>query len=156
MKRKNVNSTGSRLTLALFLIAPIAVFADAPGNHPGYLHALSDLREARWLIEHRPGDRAVNGHEQLAIHKIDDGISDLKHAALVDNKDLADHPPVDVPLDRTGVLRQVLNLLRRAREDVNHEEDNPTAHAYKDGAIRHIEEATSNVKAAIDDFAAGR
>ncbi|MEH2129414.1 MAG: hypothetical protein V7K86_01855, partial [Nostoc sp.] len=36
-----------------------SAYADLPGKHPYYLHALTDLRTARWLLEHRPGDAAV-------------------------------------------------------------------------------------------------
>ena len=32
-------------------------YADLPGRHPAYLHALTDLRTARWMVEHRPGRR---------------------------------------------------------------------------------------------------
>ena len=30
-------------------------------HHPAYLHALSDLRAARWLIEHRSRQLGANG-----------------------------------------------------------------------------------------------
>ena len=34
-------------------------------HHPAYLHALSDLRAARWLIEHRPGAGGLIGTTYL-------------------------------------------------------------------------------------------
>ena len=45
----------SRLLLSGLLLAvlPFAANADMPGKHPYYLHALSDLRAARWMLSHR-------------------------------------------------------------------------------------------------------
>ena len=55
-------------TAALFaIILPFAAHADTPGDHPGYLHALSDLRAARWNLEHRPGDPLVGGGEDIEV-----------------------------------------------------------------------------------------
>jgi hypothetical protein len=39
---------------ALVLLATLA-HAEVPGQHPYYLHALSDLRAGRWMLQHRPG-----------------------------------------------------------------------------------------------------
>ena len=49
---------GKRLIpLLLAGLVPFAALADMPGKHPGYLHALSDLRAARWFLW-RPGGLA--------------------------------------------------------------------------------------------------
>src|ERR1700677_1277708 len=88
---------------ALLAVAPLAfAHADLPGKHPLYLHALSDLRTARWMIEHRPGDAAVSGHEDVAIQEIDAAIGEVKAAAIDDGKDIHDHPSVDIGADRPG------------------------------------------------------
>ena len=81
--------------LAAFLLAltlPFAANADLPGKHPAYLHALSDLRAARWMMQHRPGDAAVSAHEDVAIAEIDAAIGEIKHAAIDDGKNIGDHP----------------------------------------------------------------
>ena len=36
-------------------------------EHPAYLHALSDLRAARWLLSHRPGDLRVTVDEEARL-----------------------------------------------------------------------------------------
>ena len=41
--------------------------ADLPGKHPYYLHALSDLRSARWMLQHRAGDAAVSANEDIGM-----------------------------------------------------------------------------------------
>jgi len=59
-----------KLSAAAALIAvfvPLAAHADLPGDHPYYIHALSDLRDARWNLEHRAGDAAVSANEDVAI-----------------------------------------------------------------------------------------
>ena len=86
----------SRLLLSgLLLVAvPFAANADMPGKHPAYLHALSDLRAARWMLEHRPGDAAVSAQEDVAITEIDKAIGEIKKASIDDGKDIHDHPPV--------------------------------------------------------------
>ena len=56
------------LSAALAALAPQIVSAQQlPGKHPGYLHALSDLRAARWFLFHQPGDAKVYADEDVAI-----------------------------------------------------------------------------------------
>src|SRR4029077_17791583 len=101
--------------LVLLLSLPFAAHADLPGKHPAYLHALSDLRAARWMLEHRPGDAAVSGREDVAITEIDAAIGEIRKASIDDGKDIHDHPQVDVAPDRPGRLHKALELLRKTR-----------------------------------------
>lgn len=134
---------------ASLLAMSSASFADLPGKHPAYLHALSDLRAARWLLEHRPGDAAVSGHEDLAIQNIDAAIGELKRASIDDGKDLRDHPAIDVPNDHPGRLHRAAELLRQAHSDVNREEDDPAAHGLKHRALEHVSIALRETEGAI-------
>ena len=111
--------------LAGLLLLPMLANADLPGKHPYYLHALSDLRAARWMLQHRPGDAAVSGNEDVAISEIDAAIREIKRAAIDDGKNVDDHPNVDVPADRPGHLHKALELLRKVHSDVAREEDDP-------------------------------
>jgi hypothetical protein len=112
-----------------------------PPHHPAYLHALSDLRAARWCIEHRPGDWAQTADEQESVRQIDAAIGDIKQAALDDGKNLADHPPVDEYPDRRGRIHEAVKFLQKARDDISHEEDNGYANGLRDRAIGHIDGA---------------
>src|ERR1700749_4176511 len=104
------------LALASMLtILPLVSMADLPGKHPYYLHALSDLRTARWLLEHRPGDAAVSAHESEAIGEIDRAIEEIRRAAIDDGKNIHDHPVADSPTDYRGRLHKAADLLRRVR-----------------------------------------
>src|SRR5215472_7941016 len=85
----------------LVVAVPLVACADLPGKHPYYLHALSDLRAARWMLEDRPGrlhkalellrktkadvareedDPAVRGLRDRAVGHIDGAIHATEHA----------------------------------------------------------------------------
>jgi|SRR5580693_1742746 hypothetical protein len=143
---RKFNSKGAILVVATgFTLLAGCVAAPAPppppAHHPAYLHALSDLRAARWLIEHRPGDWAQSADEGEAVRQIDAGINDIKKAALDDGKNLADHPALDEKPDHRGRIHEALEYLRKARGDISHEEDNGFANGLRDRAIGHIDGA---------------
>jgi len=142
--------------LALALTFSCTAHADLPGQHPGYLHALSDLRDARWNLEHRAGDAAVSSQEDIAITEIDRAIDEVKKAAREDEKDLRNHPHEDAHLDHPGRLHHALELLRKAHDDLAIEEDNPEARGLKHRALEHVDHATDATKHAIHDVEQGR
>ena len=135
---------------------PLVASADLPGKHPHYLHALTDLRTARWMLEHRPGDAAVSGKEDVAITEIDAAINEIKKAAIDDGKDIHDHPKADAPNDRPGRLHKALELLRKTHEDVAREEDDPLTRGLRDRAVGHIDGAIHATEVAIRDVRTGR
>jgi hypothetical protein len=136
---------------ALALTLPFAANADLPGKHPAYLHALSDLRAARWMEQHRPGDAAVSAHEDVAIAEIDAAIGEIKHAAIDDGKNIEDHPGVDAPNNRPGRLHKALELLRKVHKDVAREEDDPMTRGLRDRAVGHIDAAIHATEGALAD-----
>jgi len=125
--------------------------APPPAHHPAYLHALSDLRAARWCIEHRPGDWAQTADEQESVRQIDAAIGDIKQAALDDGKNLADHPPVDEYPDRRGRIHEAVKFLQKARDDISREEDNGYANGLRDRAIGHIDGAIHAARRVFKD-----
>jgi len=140
--------------LAGFLLAltvPFAANADVPGKHPAYLHALTDLRAARWMEEHRPGDAAVSAHEDVAVAEIEAAIREIKKAAIDDGKNLEDHPATDVPNNRPGRLHKARELLHKVHSDVAREEDDPMTRGLRDRAIGHIDAAIRATDAALAD-----
>jgi len=142
--------------LLLLLVLPLAASADLPGKHPYYLHALSDLRAARWMLEHRPGDAAVSAQEDVAIAEIDKTIGEIRKAAIDDGKDIHDHPQVDLPTDHPGRLHKSLELLRKVHSDIDREEDDPMTRGLKDRAVHHLDEAIRANEHAIRDVEKGR
>jgi tetratricopeptide (TPR) repeat protein len=128
--------------IAIFLAVCAAfTFADDPGRHPAYLHALSDLRDARAHLDRlTPSDR-LDSEEENAIREIDAAIGEIKHAAIDDGKDIADHMPVDRHLGHRGRYHKALELLDRAHHDISEKEDDQFAHGLRHRALQHIDEA---------------
>ncbi|MHA4807738.1 hypothetical protein ACX0G9_06515 [Flavitalea flava] len=124
-------------------------FTEWKGAHPYYLHALSDLRAARWMIEHRPGNWERTVDEAEAVRRIDAAISEIKKAAIDDGKNLEDHPRVDERNDHNGRLHEAVDLLRKARQDISHDEDNQFAQGLQARAFGHIDGAIAATKKAI-------
>jgi hypothetical protein len=148
------------LLAALALTASCAALpadaADLPGAHPAYLHALTDLRAARWNLEHRPGDAAVSTQEDIAIVETDRAIREAKVAAVEDGKNIENHPPEDAALDRPGRLHHAMELLHKAKDDVAREEDNPQARNLRNRIVEHVDLAIEATGRAIHDVELGR
>jgi tetratricopeptide (TPR) repeat protein len=115
--------------------------APAPRAHPAYLHALSDLRNARWNLERRGGDPQMKWDEREAVGAIDRALNDIKQAAIDDGKNINDRPPIDARELRGGRLHKAIDALRAARKDVSEEEDNAFANGLKARGIHNIDEA---------------
>ena len=118
-------------------------------DHPAYLHALSDLRAARWMLEHRPGNWKQTEDEMNAVREIDKAINEIKQASIDDGKDVNWHPQVDERPDHAGRLHAAADYLRKAREDVNREEDNGFARGLKNRALQHINAAIGGTERAM-------
>ena len=143
----NVPRTLAAIALVMVL-ALRAAPSPAPQQHPAYLHALSDLRDARAHLE-RPNHGALQQQEQDAIADIDRAIHEIKSASIDDGKDINDHMPVDEHLPWGGRLHKALQLLNKAANDVAKEEDDPAAQGLKRHALEHINHARSHVQEAI-------
>ncbi len=152
-------SKSSRLALAIALLGTLVGCVTAPPpaapppvvRHPAYLRALSDLRAARWLIEHRPGDWAQSADEVEAVHRIDAAVNAIKAAAVDDGKNLAYHPALDERPDHRGRIHEALEYLRKARADISGGEDNAFASDPRDKAIGHIDGAIRAARRVFQD-----
>jgi len=130
----------------------LPALADVPGRHPAFLHALTDLRDARWNLEHREGDSAARMNEDAAIAEVDRAIEEIRQAAVDDGKNLNVHPREDARLDRPGRLHRSLELLRKARSDASGEEDNPATRGLRHRALEHIDAAIRATEHALHDL----
>lgn len=122
---------------------------DHRGKHPYYLHALSDLRDARGFLDKLGADDTVDNDSMQAIREIDAAIGEIKRASIDDGKDLHDHTPVDAHLRRTDRFHKAVELLNKAHQDVNQEEDDAAARGLKDRALQHIDAAHRSVDHAV-------
>ena len=128
------------IAFCLALFATLG-FADQPGRHPAYLHALTDLRHARAHLARETDSGRMDREEEHAIIEIDKAIAEIKKASIDDGKNLNDHPPVDAHLGRAGRYHRALELLDKAHRDLAQEEDDVFAHGLRHRALEHIDGA---------------
>jgi hypothetical protein len=133
----------SMILLALLLTgASTRLSAQVSGVHPGYEHAIRDLREADGLLQHPyPQDAQLSG--QIA-HEVEEAIGALKTASHIDDKSLSGVPP-EKSLDREGRYRKVQQLLNDARGEVRNPESDPHAESARNHGIQHIDSALNMV-----------
>jgi len=116
--------------------------------HPGYLHAISDLRYARALLW-RDEWRDTMRDQRAAIEEIDRAIEEARRAAIDDGKNVNDHPTVDTRLGWEGRFRKVMELLDSAQRDLSYEEDNRRAAAWRSASMGHVQRARELVERAM-------
>jgi hypothetical protein len=140
------------MTGAILLITAAFAYADTPGLHPAYLRARTDLRRAERLMDW-PEERNVARDLAAASHETHEAIREMDAAAAWDRRDLRDNPPIDTYPNRPGRFHAIAQFLNSARHDIEHEEDNPAARAWRDRALHRIDQAMRSVKrAARDDW----
>jgi hypothetical protein len=140
---------------ALALVALISIVApgmmNAQGRHPAYLRARSDLRSAQYLMRVREEPNVAHNLVQ-ADREVEAAIHEIDRAAILDHKDLEDHPRIDTSLERRGRFEKVVALLRSARADLGREEDNGRSRAWRDAAYSHIDLALEHIHRAARDL----
>ena len=139
----------SLITVALALLLPtISQELLAQGKHPHYLHALSDLRDARAHLE-RPNGGELRQQEKEAIHQIDEAIDEIKRASIDDGKNIEEHAPVDAHLPWQGRLHKAHDLIGKAIADCSKEEDDPATRGLQARILEHLHKAEHHVDEAI-------
>ncbi|WP_293761396.1 hypothetical protein [uncultured Aquitalea sp.] len=121
-----------------------------PAEHPYYLHAMTDLRQARWLLA-RPDVQPVQDDERWAVGAIDAALNEMKQAAIEDGKNPWDYKPADANVSNTDRFHKALQLLEQARRDASHPEDDPWAKGLQGRILHHIDDAHRAVQQAIAD-----
>jgi hypothetical protein len=149
MKRNALRA--ALIAAAGMALAPLAAHAQWWQQHPAYLRAMSDLREAYWLVDHQDTLNPIKRDEERhAAGAIRGAYRTLKDASIVDNKNIYDQPPPDMNFpDRAGRLHRAMDLLRDAHNEVNREEDDPAARGFKGRALVQIDNAARATDAAI-------
>jgi len=88
---------------------------------------------------------------RAADREIDVAVRQIDRAAVIDRKDIDDHPRPDAGLDRMGRFRKIVELLRSSRMDLAREEDNGAARGWRNAAYQHIDAALELMhRAAVD------
>ncbi|HEX2605117.1 MAG TPA: hypothetical protein VHL60_10645 [Oxalicibacterium sp.] len=141
--------------LLLSTMLPYAAHADTQDKHPAYLHALSDLRDARANLEHKAGNDRVSQQEDKAIAEIDYAAQAVKRIAAADDKGLYNRPHEDAQFDHAGRLHHAEDLLQKAKSDLAQREDNEEAKKLQRHAIDHVQAALQATEMAIKEVEHG-
>ena len=139
-----------QLTAAAFGLSAFLLFAlgtPAQAQRPHYLHALSNLREARELLQTdtRPG---FMGARDRAIEEIDRDIHEVS-AAVRDEGRNPHHAPPAAGGDPNRPMRSALNLLNEARGDIASGTDETGHRGLQMRALQHIDEARHTLEHAM-------
>ena len=145
--KASINTLIAITALVVFGSA-ISAQAQAP-KHPGYIHALHDLRAARALLLVNHDQSGVLNQAYAAVHEIDSAIDEIKSAAVLDGKDVKDNPPIDAGMQPRDRFAKALDFLHAAHTDCDYPEQDAKAAGIRDRALKHIDAATSIVTAAI-------
>jgi hypothetical protein len=130
---------------------PLSAQAQWWQHHPRYVHAMSYLRQAYWLIQHREANDPVARPEEVyALHQIGAAYNNLKTASIIDEKDINDQPPANFAFgDHRGRLHHARDLLGAARNEIQGEEDDPAARGFRARATLYVDNAIRATNNAI-------
>jgi hypothetical protein len=138
----------SRLLTFVFVLAFFLAFSAAAGPAPAkygaYTNALGQLRAARAYIEH-PDSGELHDQEKNAMAEIDQAVTELE-SVVNDGKGPDDHPPLDSHLRWIPRLNKAADLLNKAHDNVQKEDDSSGA---RERAIEHIGKASKFIQQAI-------
>ncbi|ERE06366.1 hypothetical protein [Pseudogulbenkiania ferrooxidans] len=121
-----------------------------PEEHPYYLHAMSDLRQARDLLA-RPDYPRVMDDERRAVDEINKAMRKMRDAAIDDGKDIYDRAEPDARWRPEDRFHQAKTLLDKARQDASHREDDPYLRSLQRDIVHHIDEARRAIDEAVSD-----
>jgi hypothetical protein len=140
------------LVPALSAVTMVSAHADEPGRHAFYAHAEADLHQARWLLEHRPGDNWEMGrNEHMALEEIDRASAEIMQLGTDVGKDMYRPQHADVHPDRRGRLHDAAVTLQQVREDLMQQEDDPRVRGLQRDALRHVDIALHATRDAMRD-----
>ena len=118
---------------------------DHASNYLAYRHALYNLRAARWMLVHRPGNWQQATEEPEAVKQIEAAIYEITRVGIDDGKAMEDDPPVDEHPDHVSHIKAAYDFLRKAREDVANGEEDIHTRLLQGYVYTYIDEARRNV-----------
>lgn len=125
-------------------------------DYPAYAHALYNLRAARWMLVHKPGNYKQAPEEPEAVKQIEAAIHEITRVGINDGKAMEDDPPADEYPDHISHLKTAYSFLKKAREDVAHGEEDRHTNLLRGPSYKYIDEAVRNVIIAEHTFSADK
>ena len=141
------------LATAIFGLSAFLLFAlgtPAQAQRPHYLHALSNLREARELLQtdRRPG---FGGARDRALEEIERAIHEVSEAVREEGRNPHFTPP-PAGGDPNRPLRSALILLDEARGDIAAGTDETGHFGLQVRALHHVDEAREALRHALHEM----
>ena len=120
--------------------------ANAQGQHPYCLQALSDLGAARSMLLQYIDGKAMTHNEKEALRQINEVIREINEASVGNGKETNNYPKLQQGEDNAVRLRQCIEFLKKAEDDLHHEEDSQFSGGLRDRSIRNCDEAIKFVE----------
>jgi len=150
MSEKLFMNVKLRAIATLFaLLLPFVSVADQPQAPPDFLQLVAGLRDARWTLQHRPGEIAFSTQEGIALSEIDRAIDEIFKAAQMQDKIHQYRPHDDINQEHSERLHRALDLLENARRDLAIDVESDVANQYRRRALEHVSRAVDATKFAI-------
>jgi hypothetical protein len=134
---------GSLLTLSEIFIFSAS---NAQSQHPYCLQALSELRSARSILLQFIDGKAMTHNEKEALRQINVIIRDINQASPDNGGEVENQTKLQVGKDDETRLQQCIKLLKKAKDDLSHEQDSQFAGGLRDRSVKNCEEAIKFVE----------
>ena len=138
------------LCSSMLALGPAFGDVPSPGEHPHYLHAVSDLQAADALLQMPDANQNVVNDQKRVEKAVRNAMGDCKHASWWDNGPTHYTPPTDAN-NTPGRLREINRLLHSALDNLQAPEGNPKAEAWQQKAVRHTTEAIGDLAQVLTD-----
>src|ERR1700744_3408549 len=115
--------------------------ANAQVHHPYCIQARSDLGVARSLLLQYIDGQAMTHNEKEALRQINEIIREINEAIIDKGNGISDYPKLQEGEDKAASLRQCIEFLKKAKDDLRHEEDSQFSGDLRDRSIRNCNEA---------------
>ena len=139
-----------KLTLAVAALALTVAGCGTPHDRSDHVldqNALSDLHQARAILEHRDDSREAMRDESAAISSIDRAMAEIRRVTPDTQTTTA-----DIAYDQRGGLHRSMELLDSAEHDLRTaNREGSSSSGWRAEALRYVEDARSEVGHAIDD-----
>ena len=138
--------TTAALALTLLLSTPTHAGAC---RYPEFLQSLPELRRARAILQHQPGDEAAQQDENAAIHEIDTIIAELNAIPVDDGHAITIHGPLTLPPEHPARLQLAIKPLRTVETLLAREDADNLGKREKARLLNHIRESIQHTQLAI-------
>jgi len=141
----SIRTIGFGILLAVSTIFAYGT-ANAQEQHPHCRQALFDLLSARLMLMQHIDGKPMTHNEKEALRQINVVIRDINDASVGNGTGPNNHPNPLKNESGTTTIKQCINFLRKAKDELSREEDNQFANGLRDRSIKNCDEAIKFVE----------